>query len=87
MGDGSVPTIRITDEDVPGGRLINKSDFDPQVHKAFEAKAAAAPKTKTLEQLTKDELVAEAKRLGLDAGGTKQELYDRIFASGPATIQ
>lgn len=42
--DGSVPTIRIVDEDVPGGRLINTADFDEAVHTRFEAEAPA-PKT------------------------------------------
>lgn len=45
--DGSVPTIRIVDEDVPGGRLINAADFDPTTQTKFEDTAAAAtPKAK-----------------------------------------
>jgi hypothetical protein len=87
--DGSVPTIRIVDEDVAGGRLINAADFDPKTQKKFEAQSASdsGAKPKTLDDLTKDELVAEAKRLGLETGGTKKELYDRIQASGPASNQ
>jgi hypothetical protein len=89
MGDGSVATVRIVDTDVAGGRLINEADFDPKSHTKFEEKAASdsGSKPKTLDDLTKDELVAEAKRLGLETGGMKKELYDRIFASGPASNQ
>lgn len=35
-----VPTVHIKHPDLPDGALINASDFDPAVHKLFDAPAA-----------------------------------------------
>jgi hypothetical protein len=41
-----VPTVRIEDPDVPGGRIINKADYDPAVHTLVDGPGKARGKGK-----------------------------------------
>jgi hypothetical protein len=42
-----IETVRIKHDEVPGGMVIEKKDFDPKVHELFDAPAEGeAPKAK-----------------------------------------
>lgn len=59
-------TIRIEHEGFPDGLVINKEDFDPQVHTEFGQAAEAEPKALT--DMTLAQMRAYAKERGITIG-------------------
>ena len=70
-------TVRIYDEGFPEGLVINADEYDENIHELFEAEAEEAasglqagngddsedePTLESLMRLTKDELIAKAKK-------------------------
>jgi hypothetical protein len=63
-----IETVRIKHDEVPGGMVIEKKDFDPKIHELFEAEAAdpKAARAKALTKMPADDVKELAKGHGAE---------------------
>ena len=82
----SIPTVRIVHPDVPGGMLINESDFDAGVHVRYDD-AVAAQQAAAQAAAEAERLAAERARLeeaSREEEGKLQEEAAPVDAAAPA---